>query len=133
MGRKLDMPLKITEALYQWGDWSRRPNMWCNLGPTPMYKLLPIPQQQRAAPNPRTDPQSQHIHRAVMGLGDEKMRIALYLYYVLLHGFDDLTDRQRDVLGFSKRTFYRKISDGSHLAYNQGMRLLNQQKIVPNP
>lgn len=132
MGRKLEVPPQITAALFQWGDWSRRPNMWVNLGPTPMYKLLPIPQEMRPEPNPNCDQQSHHIHRAVMRLSDDDMRVALYLYYVLCIGFADLTERQQTALGFSKMTFYRKIKDGSLLAYNSGIRLMQQQKIVSN-
>lgn len=117
VGRKLDIQSHITAALYQWGDWARRPNYWANLRITPFCNLLPIPQHRTPAREVRLDPQSQAIHRAVLALGCAKTQAILYAYYVAGCVWSDHAEKFK-MAGISKATFHRLLVAGSTMVAN---------------
>lgn len=110
MGRKLELPGHVATAMYQWGQWARRPQFWANLSVTPFCKLVGIG-GGRAQVDIPLDPQSMAIHKAVMRT-DEKTKAVLYAYYVACETWrqhSDLFERH----GISEDTFHRRLKTGS--------------------
>lgn len=118
MGRRLEVPGHITEALYRWGAWARRPNYWANLRITPFCNLLPIPQQRAGERDVKLDPQSMAVHRAVLGFACKKTQAVLYAYYVADCVWSDHEQRFISA-GISKATFHRLLAQGSVMAFNR--------------
>lgn len=116
MGRKLEIPGHVAAAMHQWGEWASRPNFWADLRITPFCKLIGMASSGKE-PNIRLDPQSQHIHRAVMRIQCEKTKAVLYAYYVMgLVWYDRQTTFSR--VGIGRDTFYRLLRQGSISAFN---------------
>ncbi|ANN71535.1 hypothetical protein ACL598_17620 [Bordetella bronchialis] len=128
VGRKLDIQSHITAALYQWGDWARRPNYWANLRITPFCNLLPIPQHRTTAHEVRLDPQSQAVHRAVLALECSKTQAVLYAYYVAGLVWSD-REAMFKRAGISKATFHRLLVAGSVMVFNAA-RIAKPQHLV---
>lgn len=129
MGRRIEIPDHIRTAMFQWGDWARRPQFWENLGPTPFYKLLPLPSQHHPTPDTRLDPQSHQIQRAVYRIDSERKRKVLFAYYVVCVAW---TDYQSFFLGhgITNQVFIDDIKTGSHDAYKSAMREMKKYSVT---
>lgn len=131
MGRKLEIPNHVTVALFRWGQWSRRPNLWANLRITPFCNLLPIPQQYGRGIDVRLDPQSLAMHKAVMATECTKTQAVLYAYYVANVNWSD--QEQRFIrAGISKATFHRLLKVGSLSVYNRSDATVPHPKTFTN-
>lgn len=116
MGRKLEIPGQVTAALFQWGDWAKRPNFWADLRITPFCKIIGMA-AGRDEPTIRLDPQSQRVHRAVLAMQCEKTKAILYAYYVAGLAWYDRPELFKKI-GVGRDTFYRLLRVGSLSAYN---------------
>lgn len=126
MGRKLELPGRVTAALFQWGEWARRPNFWADLRITPFCKLMGM-DGHRDAPTIRLDPQSQRVHRAVLALHCDKTKAVLFAYYVMNLGWADKASLFTRI-GIGRDTFYRLLRTGSLMAYNASHIDKSEQK-----
>lgn len=116
MGRKLEIPGRVTSAMHQWGEWANREQFWANLKITPFCKIIGIG-SFRPAPEIRLDPQSHQIHRQFHRVQCEKTKAVLYAYYVA-----NILWSERQALfikaGISEPTFHRLLKSGSVQVYN---------------
>lgn len=116
MGRKLEIPGRVTAALFQWGEWADRKQFWVNLRITPFCKLLGIG-TSRPVPEIRLDPQSHRVHRAFHRLQCEKTKAVLYAYYVARTVWSEHQSLFIKA-GISEPTFHRLLKSGSVQIYN---------------
>lgn len=116
MGRKLEIPGRVTAAMHQWGEWAAREQFWTNLKITPFCKILGIA-SGRPVPDVRLDPQSHKIHRHYHRVHCEKTKAILYAYYVAR----TIWSEERELFirsGISEPTFHRLLKAGSVQVYN---------------
>ncbi len=130
MGRKLEIPMHVTAAMHQWGEWAARPNFWADLRITPFCKLMGMSSAGSREPRVRLDPQSQAIHRAVLGLSCEKTKAVLFAYYVMGIAWAD----RPDVFGrlaVTKDKFYRALRQGSIMVANASGAAKMMDQTIP--
>lgn len=126
MGRKLELPGRVSAALFQWGEWANRPNFWVDLRITPFCKLVGMG-GHRTAPTVRLDPQSQQVHRAFHRLQCDKTKAVLFAHYVMNVTWSDKPELF-DRIGVSKPSYYRLLKTGSLMVYNASQSSISSEK-----
>lgn len=116
MGRKLDIPPRVSQVCFAWGQWANRQNFWTDLRITPFCKLLGIAGGGHY-PLVRLDPESHRVHKAFHTIGDDKTKAVLYAYYVRILQWDDRRQLFKRA-GIQRASFYRLLKDGSLMLYN---------------
>lgn len=116
MGRKLEIDAHIRAALCQWGRWANRPQFWANLNVTPFCKLVGIG-AGRDTPDIALDPQSLHIHKAMMRMKCRVTMVVLIGYYVGNASWDDQAELYTKY-GISRKAFYEVLRSGSIALFN---------------
>ncbi len=124
MGRRINLPDHILDAMHSWGEWARRPQFWQNLGSTPFYRLLPLPESARVVREVRLDPLAHNIHRAVMRMESDITRAVLYISFVRGDAYADHPALAEHGITYS--AFIECIKTGSHAAYKQARRELDR-------